>query len=64
MKYQSKTQQESEKAIPVSFLKEKTESADDQQHKMQMKSSISSQKRINPRLLADAVFGVDLAVSK
>ena len=51
MKYQIKTQQESEKSIPVSFLKEKTASADDQQHKMQMKSSISSQKRINPRLL-------------
>ena len=51
MKYQSKTQQESETSIPVSFEKEKTTSSGDQQNKMQMKSSISAQKRINPRLL-------------
>ena len=51
MKYQSKTQQEAETSIPVSYLKEKTTPADDQQNKPSMKSAISSQKRINPRLL-------------
>ncbi len=51
MRDQNKTQSPIEKLNAVSFLKDKAVITDSDQPKTQMKLPISTQKRINPRLL-------------